>query len=57
VEKQPVSVESIARLADEGQDVSSYFTNDGKMMPPVEPDEIDPSEDTTEQLSGTDREN
>jgi len=34
--KRPVSAESIARLADKGEDVSSYFTNKGRMMPPIE---------------------
>jgi len=34
----PVSAESIARLADEGRDVSPYFTNSGKMMPAIEID-------------------
>ena len=33
--KRPVSAESIARLADNGRDISSYFTNKGKMMPPM----------------------
>ena len=28
--------ESIARLADGGTDVSPYFTNTGKMMPPLD---------------------
>ncbi|HEX7723032.1 MAG TPA: hypothetical protein VF397_12790 [Pyrinomonadaceae bacterium] len=32
---KPASAESIARLADEGQDVTSYFTNKGKMMPAI----------------------
>ena len=30
------SAESIARKADKGEDVSSYFSNNGKMMPPLE---------------------
>jgi hypothetical protein len=30
-----VSAEAIARLADAGKDVSRYFTNDGRMMPPL----------------------
>ena len=34
--RRPISAESIARLADKGQDISSYFTNEGKMMPPLE---------------------
>ena len=40
--KRPISAESIARLADKGEDMSSYFTNKGKMMPPLE---IDINED------------
>jgi Ribbon-helix-helix protein, copG family len=32
---RPVSAESIARLADNGHDISSYFTNKGKMVPPL----------------------
>lgn len=32
--KRPVSAESIARLADKGKDVSSFFSNKGKMMQP-----------------------
>jgi hypothetical protein len=33
--KRPVSAEAIARMADKGQDISRFFTNDGKMMPPL----------------------
>jgi hypothetical protein len=33
--KKPVSAEAIARMADKGQDISRFFTNDGKMMPPL----------------------
>jgi hypothetical protein len=29
------TAESIARMADKGQDISRFFTNDGKMMPPL----------------------
>lgn len=57
MEKQPVSAESIARLADKKQDVSSYFTNNGKMMPPLKSNESDPSEDTVEELNEAAREN
>ena len=52
--KKPPSAESIARLADTGKDVSTYFTNKGRMMPPVA---IDPSEDresTSQQKEGMD---
>lgn len=34
--KLPAPAESIARLADNGQDTSPYFTNKGKMMPPLD---------------------
>ena len=33
--KHAVSAEQIAKWADQGQDVSSFFTNRGKMMPPI----------------------
>ncbi|HEY8203312.1 MAG TPA: hypothetical protein VIF81_01170 [Pyrinomonadaceae bacterium] len=40
------SADDIARLADEGHDISAYFTNNGKMMSPVEMvDSVDSSED------------
>jgi hypothetical protein len=55
--KKDASAESIARLAEEGQDISSYFTNDGKMMRPVGNGEIDPNEDTIEKLNEAAREN
>lgn len=34
--QKPISAESIARLADRGKDVSRFFTNSGKMMPPIQ---------------------
>jgi hypothetical protein len=33
--RKPVSAEAIARMADKGQDISRFFTNDFKMMPPL----------------------
>ncbi|HKB67207.1 MAG TPA: hypothetical protein VKC61_15235 [Pyrinomonadaceae bacterium] len=39
--KRSVSAESIARLADNGQDVSSYFTNKGKMIRPLKNQDTD----------------
>jgi len=33
--KKPVAAESIARLADEGRDVSGFFSNQGRMMPAI----------------------
>jgi hypothetical protein len=50
MEKEPASAEAIARLADEDEDISSYFTNDGKMMPPLERGEAEPSHDASEDL-------
>ena len=35
--KKPISADSIARLADNGKDVSRFFTNSGKMMKPGAP--------------------
>lgn len=49
--KRSVSAESIARLADNGQDVSSYFTNKGKMMPPLDSVGIDLNKDMLEELN------
>ena len=48
MEKQTLSAESIARQADEGQDVSSHYTNDGRMMPPFDSGEIDPGKEANE---------
>jgi hypothetical protein len=33
--KRPVSADEIADMADNGEDISRFFTNDGKMMPPL----------------------
>ena len=30
----PISAEAIARMADQGKDISRFFTNDGKMVYP-----------------------
>jgi hypothetical protein len=35
-QKKPVSAENIALLADEGKDVSPFFTNAGRMMGPIQ---------------------
>jgi hypothetical protein len=35
------SAEVIARMADRGQDVSRYFTNRGRMMPPIQRVNVD----------------
>jgi len=33
--RKPVSAEAIARRADRGENVSRFFTNAGRMMPPI----------------------
>jgi hypothetical protein len=33
--RKPAAAESIARMADQGKDVSRFFTNGGRMVPPV----------------------
>jgi len=33
--EKPIRAEAIARLAERGQDISSYFTNRGRMMEPL----------------------
>ena len=38
---KPASAESIARLAEQGRDVSHFFTNRGRMMPPIQRVNVD----------------
>ncbi len=33
--RKPMAAEAIARLADQGKDVSRFFTNTGRMMEPI----------------------
>ena len=35
------SAESVARMAERGKDVSRYFTNRGRMMPPIQRVNVD----------------
>jgi hypothetical protein len=49
--KRTVSAESLARLADNGADVSAYFTNKGKMMPPLDNVGIDLNKALLEELN------
>jgi hypothetical protein len=39
--RKPVSAEAFARLADEGRDVSRFFTNNGRMMGPIQRVNVD----------------
>jgi hypothetical protein len=48
--KKPVSAESIGKRADRGQDISSHFTNTGRMMPPVQRVNVDFAQDMLKEL-------
>ena len=48
--RKPVSAEAIARLADEGRDVSRFFTNTGRMMGPIQRVNIDLASGMLEEL-------
>ena len=39
--RRPVSAEAIALRADRGQDISGFFTNSGRMMPPIQRVNVD----------------
>jgi len=39
--KKPVSAETIARMADNGKDVSRFFTNSGEMRKPIQRVNVD----------------
>ena len=39
--RKVIPAESIARLADKGQDVSHFFTNQGRMMRPIQRVNVD----------------
>jgi hypothetical protein len=40
-EKKAAGAETIARLADKGEDVSRFFTNTGRMMGPIQRVNVD----------------
>jgi len=39
--RKPASAETIARLADQGKNVSGYFTNSGRLMVPIQRVNVD----------------
>jgi len=45
-----VSAEEIARRADSGEDVSRFFTNTGRMMPPIQRVNVDFSQEMLAEL-------
>jgi hypothetical protein len=38
---KPPTAEAIAEMADRGEDISRFFTNTGKMMPPIQRVNVD----------------
>jgi len=39
--RRPVSAEAIARRADRGENISGFFTNSGRIMPPIQRVNVD----------------
>jgi len=48
--RKPVPADAIARLADEGRDVSRFFTNNGRMMGPIRRVNVDLASGMLEEL-------
>ena len=48
--RKPVGVETIARLAEQGRDVSRFFTNSGQMMGPIQRVNVDLAAGMLEEL-------
>ena len=51
--KKAPSAESIARMADRGEDVSRFFTNRGKMMRPIQRVNVDFTTSMLQELDQT----
>ena len=47
---RPVSADAIARRADQGKDVSRFFTNTGRMMGPIQRVNVDLASGMLEEL-------
>jgi hypothetical protein len=48
--RKPVGVETIGRLAEQGRDVSRFFTNRGQMMGPIQRVNVDLAAGMLEEL-------
>jgi len=48
--RKPVSADAIARRADQGEDVSRFFTNTGRMMGPIQRVNVDLAAGMLEEL-------
>jgi hypothetical protein len=55
LKRKPVSAETIARMADNGKDVSRFFTNSGEMRKPVQRVNVDFSASMLEELESAAR--
>jgi hypothetical protein len=55
-QKRPVAAETIAHLADEGKDVSRFFTNTGRMMGPIQRVNVDFASPMLEELDNAAKE-
>jgi hypothetical protein len=51
--RRVISAEGIARRADRGEDVSSFFTNAGRMMEPIRRVNVDFAPSMLKELDGT----
>lgn len=50
LKKKPVAAETIARMADEGRDVSRFFSNSGEMRKPIQRVNVDFTASMLEEL-------
>jgi hypothetical protein len=55
-QKKPVSAEAVARRADQGRDVSQFFTNKGRMMGPIQRVNVDFASPMLEELDNAAKE-
>lgn len=54
--RKPVSADAIARLAGQGKDVSRFFSNNGRMMNPIQRVNVDLASGMLEELDNAARE-
>ncbi len=54
--KKPTSAETIARMADNGKDISRFFNNSGRMMKPIQRVNVDFTTSMLEELENAARE-
>lgn len=54
--QKPVAAETIARLADNGKDISRFFTNTGRVMGPIQRVNVDFASPMLEELDNAAKE-